>query len=240
MLMESICGYRRRPDKHPGRGLRRSPGRTLVSVAAAAILIFSGIACSAHAAGRSPAVSGLRVSGNGRTLRVTARVSTRGLPTTCRVTVSGTPVRHHGRCGALSVAVAMYDTSYRVTFSATNSGGTSTVTGTGRSGLKVLTANATTAFGLCKGTKPARYCGGSSHMEPTPDFVANNGAPLVAQGTQEMAGCWTTGGADDGIVAPYTSGSNVWVYMPGQGYMSILWFPDPGSVTAGLPQASSC
>ena len=55
-----------------------------------------------------------------------------------------------------------------------------------------------------------------------------------------MAGCWTTGGEDYGNVPPYTNGSNVWVDIPGHGYMSILWFPDPNSVTSQLPEKSSC
>lgn len=134
----------------------------------------------------------------------------------------------------------MYDASYPVTFSATNADGTVSASTTGKSGLKALTANATTAFGSCAGSNPPRYCGGNSHMEPSPVFVADNGAPEVLQGTQELAGCWTTGAADRSLVGPYRRGSNIWVYMPGHGYMSVLWFPDPGSVTAGLPQAGSC
>jgi hypothetical protein len=127
----------------------------------------------------------------------------------------------------------MYNTSYSVTYTATNAAGPVSQAASGTSGLKALTANATQAFGTCPGI--SQYCGGNSHMEPTPNFVPNNGAPLVTQGTQEMAGCWTTGGVDHGVVA-YTSGTNLWVQMPGQGYMSILWFLNPDSVTAGLPK----
>jgi hypothetical protein len=171
-------------------------------------------------------------------LNVTATVTNGGLTTTCSVTVGGTS--QSGACNAISIGVPTYNTSYPVIFSATNTDGTVSANGTGKSGLKSLTANATDAFGTCPASNPPKYCGGNSHMEPSPAFAANNGAPEVTQGTSEMAGCWTTGGMDYGTVAPYTKGSNVWVYMPGQGYMSVLWFPNPNSVTAGLPQESTC
>jgi hypothetical protein len=65
--------------------------------------------------------------------------------------------------------------------------------------------------------------------------VPANGAPEVPEGTTEMAGCWITGGVVHGTVVPYKGGSDLWVRIPGQGYMSILWFPHPDSVTSGLP-----
>ena len=133
--------------------------------------------------------------------------------------------------------VSTYNTSYTVTYTATNAVGSASHTVRGTSGLKALTANATAAFGTCPGK--GAYCGGNSHMEPTPNFVANNGAPLVVAGTHLMASCWTTGGENAGTVAPYNQFTNVWVHLtnsPGPGYMSILWFPDPNAVTAGLPQ----
>jgi Fibronectin type III domain len=190
-----------------------------------------------------PTVSGLGASGvnsaSSPTLSVSATVDSGGLPTTCTVTVNGAATADTS-CGAISVGTPLFYTSYGVTFTATNADGTSSASGSGRSGLKILTADATTAFGTCPASNPPPFCGGNSHMEPTPNFVANNGAPLVMQGTQELAGCWTTGGVDHGNVSPYNAGSTSWVHMPGAGYMSVLWFPNPNGVTAGLPKASSC
>lgn len=185
-----------------------------------------------------PSVAAVGGTASGLSLNVTATVGSGGLSVTCSVTANG--ASQSGACSAISIGVPTYDTSYPVTFSATNADGTATASGTVKSGLKALTADATDAFGTCPASNPPPFCGGNSHMEPTPNFVKNNGAPEVFQGAQEQAGCWTTGGVDKGTVAPYTGGSDVWVYMPGQGYMSILWFPDPNSVTVGLPQASSC
>ena len=190
-----------------------------------------------------PTVSGLGASGvnsaSNPTMSVSATVDNGGLPTTCTVTVNGAATADSS-CGAISVGTPLFYTSYGVTFTATNADGTSSASGSGRSGLKILTANATTAFGTCPSSNPPPFCGGNSHMEPTPNFAANNGAPLVTQGTTELAGCWTTGGIDHGNVPPYNAGSTSWVHMPGAGYMSVLWFPSPNTVTAGLPQASSC
>jgi hypothetical protein len=179
-----------------------------------------------------PTVSNVKVSGNGEALDVTATVGAGGETATCSVSVSGGSSASGACDGTIAVSVSMYNTAYSVTYTATNAAGPATATATGTSGLKALTANATQAFGTCPGV--SKYCGGNSNMEPTPNFVANNNAPEVAEGTQEMAGCWTTGGVDHGTVA-YTSGSNQWVKIPGQGYMSILWFDNPDSVTAGLP-----
>ena len=190
-----------------------------------------------------PTVSGLSASGvnsaSNPTMSVSATVGNGGLTTTCTVTVNGAATADPS-CGAISVGTPLFYTSYGVTFTATNADGTNSASGSGRSGLKILTANATTAFGTCPASNPPPFCGGNSHMEPTPNFVANNGAPLVTQGTTELAGCWTTGGIDHGNVSPYTAGSTSWVHMPGAGYMSVLWFPSPNTVTAGLPQASTC
>jgi hypothetical protein len=184
-----------------------------------------------------PSVSNVTVTGNGQAVNVTANVldgGGGGLPTTCQVSVSGGGSASGPCDGAITVGVPTYNTSYGVTYTATNADGSASGTGSGNSGLKLLIANATDSFGTCTGSPPPKYCGGDSNMEPTPNFVAGNGAPPVPEGTQEMAGCWTTGGYDKGTVPPYTN-TNQWVEMPGQGYMSILWFPNPGSVTAGLP-----
>jgi len=184
-----------------------------------------------------PAVSNVKVTGNGQGLDVTATVAANGETTTCSVSVSGGGSASGGCSGTISVSVPMYNTSYSLTYTATNAAGSTPATASGTSGLKALTANASTAFGTCPGI--SQYCGGDSHMEPSPNFVANNGAPLVKQGTQVMAACWTTGGIDHGTVA-FTGGSTTWVHLtsggPAPGYMSILWFGDPNSVTSGLPQ----
>jgi Fibronectin type III domain len=182
-----------------------------------------------------PSVSNVAVSaGSGLALNVTATVNTGGETTSCSISVSGGGSASGSCSGTISVNVSTYNTSYTVTLTATNAAGSNQATGSGKSGLKALTANATDAFGTCPGV--SKYCGGNSNMEPTPNFVANNGAPGVPEGTTEMADCWTTGGVDHGTVA-YTSGSTQWVHIPSaNGYMSILWFPDPPSVTSALPQ----
>jgi hypothetical protein len=67
----------------------------------------------------------------------------------------------------------------------------------------------------------------------------NAGIGPVKGGTVMSLSCWTTGSNDHGNVPPYTTDTNVWVHVtnsPGPGYMSILWFPNPYSVTSGLPE----
>jgi hypothetical protein len=181
----------------------------------------------------APAVSQVKVTGRGLTLAVTAVVKDAGKAATCAVSVSGGKIAS-GACGqVITVGVPMYNTAYDVTYTARNAAGVARGSASGTSGLKSLTANATDAYGACPGT--GKYCGGNSNMEPTPYFVPTNGAPTVPEGTTETAGCWLTGGVVHGTVVPYKGGSTLWVRIPGQGYMSILWFPNPDSVTSGLP-----
>jgi hypothetical protein len=181
----------------------------------------------------APAVSHIKVAGHGLTLAVTAAVKDAGKTATCAISVSGGS-SVSGACGqVITVGVPMYNTAYDVTYTASNTAGVARGTASGTSGLKALTANATDAYGTCPGT--GKYCGGNSHMEPTPSFVPANGAPQVPKGTTEKAGCWTTGGVVRGTVVPFKGGSDLWVRIPGQGYMSVLWFPRPDSVTSGLP-----
>jgi len=181
----------------------------------------------------APAVSHVKVTGRGLTLAVTAVVKDAGKSATCAVSVSGGKSAS-GACGqVITVGVPMYNTAYDVTYTARNAAGTAHGSASGTSALKSLTANATDAYGACPGT--GKYCGGNSNMEPTPHFVPTNGAPAVPEGTAETAGCWLTGGVVRGTVVPYKGGSALWVRIPGQGYMSILWFPHPDSVTSGLP-----
>jgi len=181
----------------------------------------------------APAVSHVKVTGNGLTLEVTAAVKDAGKTATCAISVSGGKSTS-GACGqVITVGVPRYNTAYDVTYTASNAAGAAHGTASGTSGLKSLTANATDAYGACPGT--GKYCGGNSSMEPTPHFLPANGAPVVPGGTTETAGCWLTGGVVHGTVIPYKGGSDRWVRIPGQGYMSILWFPNPDSVTSGLP-----
>ena len=89
----------------------------------------------------------------------------------------------------------MYNTSYAVTYSATNPDGTTTApAATGNSGLKALFANATDAFGTCA-QYPPPYCGADSNIVPGPQFTA--GRHPVTAGTEELPGAgppvaWTT------------------------------------------------
>jgi hypothetical protein len=187
-------------------------------------------------------VTGVTVTGAGgqAAVNVTANVGTGGLNTTCQVAVAGVGNAAVNCDGATTVAVPAYDTRYAVTYSATNADGTTTAAAVnGTSGLKALFANATDAFGTCAQYPTSPYCGANSNMMPTPAFT--KGAPAVNAGTEELAGCWTTGAFDYGNTPAWKAGSNVWVYIPAaNGYMSILWFPNPGLVTAGLPQEARC
>jgi hypothetical protein len=188
--------------------------------------------------GPPPTVTSVTVTAAGgytKTLEVSATVNSDELSsTTCTVAISGLPTVTGSCSGPISVAVPTYNTNYTATFTATNSDGNSQGTATGNSGLDQLTADATTAFGPCPGS--GKYCGGNSHLEPNPNFGSSS-APLVNQGSLEQVDCWTTGGPDHGNVNPYTATTNQWVHVstPAAGYMSILWFPNPYSVTAGLP-----
>jgi hypothetical protein len=186
-----------------------------------------------------PSVSNVKVSGSGLTLAVTATVKDGGETTTCSVSVSG-GASASGACGGtISVGVSTYNISYTVTFTATNPAGSTSATGTGTSGLKALAADATDAFGTCAQYPVAiyKFCGGDSDVEPGPTFTTSTGS--VKAGTVMQLSCWTTGGVDHGNVPAYRAGTNVWVHVtnsPGPGYMSILWFPNPNSVTSGLPK----
>jgi fibronectin type III domain protein len=185
-----------------------------------------------------PTVSNVQVSaGNGAAVNVTATVTDGGETTTCSVSVSGAGSASGSCTGTISVSVPMYNTNYSVTFTATNAAGPASANGGGKSGLKSLTADATDAFGTCTQYPHSKWCGADSGVEPSASFTTSLGP--VAQGTVMTADCWTTGGTDYGNVSPYNQGSNIWIHVtnsPGPGYMSNLWFPSPGSVTAGLPQ----
>jgi Fibronectin type III domain len=189
-----------------------------------------------------PAVAGVAVTGTAgqAAVNVTANVGTGGLATTCQVAVAGVGNAAVNCDGATTVDVPRYDTQYAVTYSATNADGTTTAAAVnGTSGLKALFANATDAFGTCAQYPTSPYCGANSSIVPGPEFT--KGGPAVAAGTEELAGCWTTGGMDYGNTPAWKAGSNVWVFIPAaNGYMSILWFPNPGLVTAGLPQEARC
>jgi hypothetical protein len=186
-----------------------------------------------------PAVSNVKVSGNGLTLAVTASVTDGGEATTCSASVNGGGSASGDCGGTISVGVSTYNTSYTVTFTATNPAGSGKDTGTGMSGMKSLVADAIDAFGSCAQYPAPKYkfCGDDSDVEPGPTFTTSTGS--VKGGTTMTLSCWTTGGVDHGNVAPYTAGTSTWVHVtnsPGPGYMSILWFPNPNSVTSGLPK----
>ena len=187
-----------------------------------------------------PAVADVAVTGNGQAVNVTANVGTGGLATTCGVAVAGVGNAAVNCDGATTVNVPMYNTQYAVTYSATNADGTTTAQAVnGTSGLKALYANAIDAFGTCAQYPNSPYCGPNSSIVPGPDFT--KGGTPVNEGTEELAGCWTTGGMDYGNTPAWKAGSDIWVYIPAaNGYMSILWFPNPASVTADLPQEARC
>lgn len=181
-------------------------------------------------------MSNVNVTGSGETLGVTATVRSSGDGTRCSVSVSGGSSATGSCDGTITVAVSMYNTSYTVTYTATNAVGSASHSVSATSGLKALTANATDAYGTCA-RYPQKFCGPDSDVEPGPTFTTSIGS--VIGGTVMSLNCWTTGGIDYGNVPPYNAGTNVWVHVtnsPGPGYMSILWFPHPSSVTSGLPK----
>lgn len=180
------------------------------------------------------------VNSTSPTLSVTPAVNAGGLPVNCTVTVNGSATADPS-CGAVSVNTPTFNTPYTASVSATNADGSASATANGKSGLKILIANATTAFGSCTQYPNSTYCGPNSHAFPSPNW-ASSGGTFISGGTQVLAGCWTTGGYVHGNVPPYnqTTTYNQWVDIPGQGYMSTLYFPSPASVISGLPQAGSC
>lgn len=178
-----------------------------------------------------PAVSGIGFNVSGLNITVTANVNTGGLATNCYVTINGTSINQGGSCSGITVSVPTYNTNYIAQFFAQNPDGSQVTTGSFTSGLKPLTADASTAFGSCPG---GTYCGADSHAQPDPHFVKNRGT-IVTGGTPVQASCYTVGGPVQGIVSGWTGTYTLWVDIPGLGYMNQLYFPSPDSVTAGLP-----
>jgi Fibronectin type III domain len=190
--------------------------------------IVNTVTVSAPGAGTSAAVD------------VTATVNPGGEPlSSCSVTITVGGGTGSGACGAtIAVNVQMYNTPYTATVTATNNDGTATGSGSGTSNLKALTANASTAFGTSC-SPGVTYCGGASHLQPTPAFTTTASNLLINEGAAVVASCQTTGTVDHGTQPGYTGGSNVWLYISsspvGAGYMSNLWFGDPSTSASGLP-----
>ena len=104
-----------------------------------------------------------------------------------------------------------------------------------------VTANASTAFGAgCP-----NYYGSKNNCGPTSTvFQGANLSTVVASvgaNTPVTASCWTTGqgisGTDPGNGYPSGDDFSDWVEVssPAGGFMSELYFPDPPTVTSGLP-----
>ena len=146
--------------------------------------------------------------------------------------------------GPTQITVPTYNTAYTATVTATNQGGSSAAyaSPSGTSSLKGLTANASTAFGAgCP-----NYYGSNNNCGPTSTIfqAANLGTQVtsVAGNTPVTASCWETGqgisGTDPGNGYPSGTDFSDWVEVtsPAGGFMSELYFPDPPTVTSGLPQ----
>ena len=178
-----------------------------------------------------PSVSNVKVSGSGLTLAVTATVTDGGETTTCSISVSGGSSASGNCGGTISVGVSTYNTSYTVTFTATNPAGSNSATGSGMSGLKALTADATDAFGTCTQYPPPTYkfCGGNSDVEPGPNFTTSTGS--VKAGNRNVAQLLDDGRRRPRQRARLQGGhQRQWVHVtnsPGPGYMSNPVVPQP-------------
>jgi hypothetical protein len=108
----------------------------------------------------------------------------------------------------------------------------------GNTGLKALTADATQSFGTCPPNNPPLYCGANSGSLDAAQYRTPGHSSPVAAGAVLHANCWVTGGKVTGTVG---GSSTQWVHVVddpgGAGYpwMSVLYFPNPGSVADGLP-----
>jgi hypothetical protein len=194
----------------------------------------------------NPGAGGLGASAQ---VVVAVSVNPDGEASSCQIQVSlsnngGTA---NGACGTstqtFTITVPTFATTYTATVTASDTAGSSASpgTGAGASNPESLTANASTAFGNCPNYYGSSQCGSSSSVFASTS-VKSGQVATVSGGSTVLATCWETGSGVSGANNPSTGYGNgteyynwVAVTSPADGYMSELYFPDPKTVTDGLP-----
>jgi hypothetical protein len=107
----------------------------------------------------------------------------------------------------------------------------------GTSSAKAMTLNALTAFNCTSGP----YCGGAAHLQAGPAFNASTEGAVVPENGLVYASCEdSNGGPVRGADAAYPPNVSYYVWVKvtssyGNGWASELYFPNPATVSAGLP-----
>jgi hypothetical protein len=197
-----------------------------------------------------PTITGVTVTqptisaGAGAEIEVAVTVNPGGESSSCTysIAVGGGGTDTGVSCSttaAAEITVPDYSTSYSVTVTASNAAGSapahSPVTGT--SSAKAMTLNALAAFNCTSGP----YCGGAAHLQAGPGFNASTEGAVVPENGTVYASCVdNNGGAEHGADAAYPSNVSYYVWVKvtssyGNGWASELYFPNPPTVSAGLP-----
>jgi hypothetical protein len=197
-----------------------------------------------------PSITGVSLTqptvtaGAGAEIEVAVTVNPGGEASSCTysITVSGGGNDTGVSCSttaAAEIAVPDYNTSYSVTVTASNAAGSAPAYSpkTGTSSTKAMTLNALTAFNCTSGL----YCGAAAHLQAGPAFNASTeGAVVPANGVVYASCVDSNGGAEHGADAAYPSNVSYYVWVKvtssyGNGWASELYFPNPPTVSAGLP-----
>jgi hypothetical protein len=205
---------------------------------------------AAISASGSPSITGVSLTqptvtaGAGAEIEVAVTVNPGGEASSCTysITVSGGGNDTGVSCSttaAAEIAVPDYNTSYSVTVTASNAAGSAPAYSpkTGTSSTKAMTLNALTAFNCTSGL----YCGAAAHLQAGPAFNASTeGAVVPANGVVYASCVDSNGGAEHGADAAYPSNVSYYVWVKvtssyGNGWASELYFPNPPTVSAGLP-----
>ena len=197
-----------------------------------------------------PTITGVSVTqptvaaGAGAEIEVAVTVNPGGESSSCTysIAVSGGGTDKGVSCSttaAAEISVRGYSTSYSVTVTASNAAGSAPAYNpvSGTSSAKAMTLNALTAFNCTSGP----YCGGAAHLQAGPAFNASTEGAVVPENGLVYASCADShGGAEHGADAAYPSNVSYYVWVKvtssyGNGWASELYFPNPATVSAGLP-----
>ena len=183
-------------------------------------------------------------AGAGAEIEVAVTVNPGGESSSCTysIAVSGGGTDNGVSCSttaAAQIPVPDYSTSYSVTVTASNAAGAAPANNpaTGTSSAKAMTLNALTAFNCTSGP----YCGGGAHLQAGPAFDSSTEGSVVPEGGLVYASCEdSNGGPDSGADAAYPPSAKYYVWVKvtssyGNGWASELYFPNPPTVSAGLP-----
>ena len=200
-----------------------------------------------------PTITGVSVTqptvtaGAGAEIEVAVTVNPGGESSSCTysIAVSGGGTDNGVSCSttaAAQISVPDYSTSYSVTVTASNAAGAAPAynPATGTSSAKAMTLNALTAFNCTSGP----YCGGGAHLQAGPAFDSSTEGSVVPEGGLVYASCEdSNGGPDSGADAAYPPSAKYYVWVKvtssyGNGWASELYFPNPPTVSAGLPSCS--